>query len=117
MVKKHKSPSRKRYEETHPTISVRVSEELYVELEALRLNTGKSLGDILREALNKQGPPAENAYHRGYQAAKSTFAVIYPCSVCGEEITISSSQEKNSVVCNMKAKGWGHAKCVNKNHV
>ena len=114
MLKKHISPSRKKYEASHPTISIRVTEELYDELEALRLNSGKSLGDILREALGKQGPRAENAYNRGYNAAKAVFGVQYKCSVCSGEIVISSKEEKDAVALYMRQKGWGHANCIDK---
>ncbi len=77
----HKPPSRVNYEAAHPTVSIRVTCELYNQLEELRHKAGKSLGDILREAVGKQAPSTKRAYDYGFLAAKSQFAVTYKCSV------------------------------------
>ena len=53
--KGHKSPSRIRYDEKNPVISVRVSRELKAQLDEIRETSGKSLGDILREVVGVQG--------------------------------------------------------------
>ena len=63
--KRHAPPSRLRYEESHPTVSVRVSRELYDDLGELRAKSGKSLGDILREAVGRQRPSTRAAYTKG----------------------------------------------------
>jgi predicted DNA-binding protein len=53
MKKRHQPPAKIRYNQTHPTVSIRVSQDLYDRLKELREKSGKSLGDILREALGK----------------------------------------------------------------
>jgi ABC-type phosphate transport system auxiliary subunit len=50
---------RTKYELTHPVLSIRVSQELYDEIQERRRN-GQSYGDILRIGLNKQ--KAENEH-------------------------------------------------------
>jgi len=110
--KVHKPPSKIRYDESHPTVSVRVTRELYDQLKELREESGKSLGDILREALKLQAPSVKKAYQRGYEAAKNEFAIFYKCSVCGGNLTVTSEQAKAAVAQYMREHGWGHSKCV-----
>jgi len=114
----HKSPSREKYDLGHPVVSIRVSQKTYQALEALRLTSGKSLGDILREALKQQLPSTGEAYrngHRdGYEEAKREYAVTFKCSVCGEPIIISSVEEKTAVAQYMRNHGWRHVECDDK---
>ena len=51
----------------HPTVSIRVPREMYDRLKALREQSNKSLGDILREALEVQEPATRTAYICGYR--------------------------------------------------
>ena len=44
---KHKPPSRIRYERTHPTVSVRVSEKIKSTFDEIRAKTGHSYGEIV----------------------------------------------------------------------
>jgi len=110
--KVHKPPSKIRYDESHPTVSVRVTRELYDQLKELREESGKSLGDILREALKLQAPSVKKAYQRGYEAAKNEFAVFYKCSVCGGNLTVTTAKEKEAIAQYMREHGWRHGKCV-----
>jgi hypothetical protein len=112
--KSQKPPSRAKYDESHPTVSMRVTREMYEELETLRLVSGKSLGDILREALDKQLPSTGEAYDSGYEVAKSEFAVTYKCCICGGNITLSSAEEKTAAAQYMREHRWGHSECHNK---
>jgi hypothetical protein len=107
-----KPPSRIKYDTEHPTVSVRVSRELYNQLKDLCEDGGKSLGDILREAVKIQTPITEKAYARGYQDARRKFAVVYKCSGCGESIVIDSEKEKQEVAEHMASEGWKHSRCI-----
>lgn len=109
--KKHSPPSRVKYDLSHPTVSVRVSRSLYKELNIIRRATGKSLGDIFREAVGKQLPSTKNAYLKGYGDAKVRYAVDYQCSICGGKLTIGSDSEKNAVAAYMREQGWRHGSC------
>jgi hypothetical protein len=114
--KAHKPPSRIKYDESHPTVSVRVDRKLYDELKELQNLTGKSLTDILREAVRKQKPWAKDAYDlgqkAGYDSAKRQFEVTYRCSVCGGLITMNTADEKKAAAQYMRENGWKHSKCV-----
>ena len=112
--KSHKPPSREKYDSSHPTVSARVTKEMYEELETLRCVSGKSLGDILREALDKQLPSTGEAYETGYEYAKSEFAVTYKCCICGGNITLSSTEEKPAAAQYMRDHRWAHGECHQK---
>jgi len=110
--KKHQPPSRIRYNKTHPTVSIRVSRDLYDELKDLREKSGKSLGDILREALSKQAPSANKAFQRGFDKARRQFVVTYRCSRCGGIIEVTNNQEKQEIADYMRSEGWLHTSCL-----
>jgi hypothetical protein len=113
MTKRRRSPpSRERYNVSHPTLSVRVTQPLYKELMDLRQLTGKSLGDILREALGKQVPSAKNAHLKGYEEARLRYAVPYKCSICGGNLTIESDHAKRAAATYMREHGWRHNTCA-----
>ena len=42
------TPSRIKYEQNHPTVSFRVSKELYERLQAVKKAEGKSITDVLK---------------------------------------------------------------------
>ncbi len=46
--KARKTPSRIKYEQSHPTVSFRVSKELYDMLQAVKKAEGKSNTDVLK---------------------------------------------------------------------
>jgi len=108
----HKPPSRIKYDASHPTVSIRVSRQLYDKLRKLREMSGKTLGDILREALKSQKPSAVGPYYRGYNTAKAKYEVTFNCSVCGESVIIDNPDTKKAIARYMTQQGWGHAKCV-----
>lgn len=53
MKTKKVPPSRIRYDASNPIISIRIDLKLKQDLEKLRADTGKSLADILREAVER----------------------------------------------------------------
>jgi predicted DNA-binding protein len=112
--KRHQPPSRIKYAQSHPTVSIRVSRELYDSLKELRLKSGKSLGDILREALGKQAPTVKQAFDRGYKMASEKFRVIYHCSTCDKPIEVTTPDEKKAIADYMKEHRWSHSQCLKK---
>jgi len=112
--RKHQPPSKVKYNKSHPTVSIRVSSDLYAKLKDLREKSGKSLGDILREALSKQAPTAQRAFDRGCAKAREIFQVTYACSVCGGLMQVTSTDEKQAIARYMRESGWHHVNCPNK---
>lgn len=116
-----KPPSRVKYEESHPTVSCRVSRETYDRLQEMKEKEGKSFADILKIGLGILALKAkkdEKAYSRGYRdgyrEAEREFKVAYACSVCGKTITLNSEGEKEAASGYMEEHGWGHAECHRK---
>ncbi len=113
--KRRVPPSRVRYEQRNPTVSVRVSSEIYERLTILREKSGKSLGDILREAVDVQAPSTEGAYNRGYYRgradAEKLYGVNYRCGICNEVLAIDHTTEKQAAAQYMREHGWGHSSC------
>jgi len=112
MVKKKlPPPSKIKYDKSHPTISIRVSQDLKEQLDEIREKSGKSIGDILREAVGVQSKSVKNAWNVGHSAAKIKYGVWYKCSVCGGNILIESDNEKKAAGKLMREHGWQHGKC------
>ena len=78
-------PSRKRYEQTHPTISIRVDVETYKELQELKRVSGTTVADLVRVGLEKCSPLAGTASNEGRLSA---FSMAYEavCDECGDLI-------------------------------
>ena len=112
--KKHQPPAKIGYDSTHPIVSVRVNQELKQQLNEIKKMSGKSAGDILREALKVQAPSAKNAFRTGKNNGKSTYGVSYKCSVCGGTMWILSSEEKKAAARYMRENGWAHGNCIGK---
>ena len=111
-----KPPSRLRYEKSHPVLSARVSQEVKEHIKDYQLKTGKSVADILKEAIKIQDESYELAYLQGYDEgfneAKSQYRISFPCSVCGQEIEITNEDTKQEVRGYMVEHKWGHSSCL-----
>ena len=118
-------PSRDRYEQAHPTVSFRVSREIYDRLQALKEAEGMSLAEILKKGLGileakvrEEEKVREVAYSKGFEEgyllAEEEYEVTYTCSVCHELITVTSLAEKEAIKQYMQEHGWGHAKCIDR---
>lgn len=124
-TKRNKAPSRLKYESEHPTVSFRVSKDLYDKLQELREAEGKSITDVLKVGVRllqvkvrREWKIREEAYLagqlKGSVDAREKYSVSYPCSVCGEPIVVDSREEKNFIKRKMSEYGWGHSDCVDK---
>ena len=112
MVKKKQPPPAKvKYDKSHPIISIRVSQDLKKQLDEIREMSGKSVGDILREAVGVQSKSIKNAWNRSHSLAKSKYGVNYKCSVCGGNILLESKDAKQAAAKYMREHGWKHSNC------
>ena len=124
MAKKIKRvpPSRTKYEQGHPTVSCRVSREIYDRLMEAKAVEDKSFCDILKIGLGKQEVQAkkvrdarklgwDEGYQKGYADAVLKYKVIYHCDVCGKEMEAIHENEKKTINQFMLEKGWGHNEC------
>ena len=109
--KKQPPPSKIKYDKSHPIISIRVSQDLKEQLDEIREMSGKSIGDILREAVGVQGVSIKNAWKRGVSQGKGLYGVNYKCSVCGGNMLIESANAKKAAAIYMREHGWHHGDC------
>lgn len=58
--KKHQPPARIKYDKTHPVISIRVDKYVKGKLDEIKQMSGKSVGDVVREAIDVQAESAKN---------------------------------------------------------
>lgn len=115
MSKSKRSPSRIKYEQSHPTVSARLpsvaaKDKLNVNLK----KAGISLSDallILAGELDIKLIPIEEARKTAYEEAKKLYAVYYHCQLCRNPIIITSPKAKEAVARYMTERGWGHAAC------
>lgn len=121
-VKRQLPPSRIKYEERNPTVSCRVSIDIYERLVVAKEVEGKSFADILKIGLGKQEVQAKKVkavrqqawnegYNKGYADAALRYKVVYHCNVCREEMEVIHENEKKAVNQFMQEHGWGHNDC------
>ncbi len=112
------APSRKRYEASHPVISVRVTKQIYDQLQEARQN-GQSYGDVLRVGLRIQKTNLQPLQEKietleleniELEELVERRFVRYPCYVCKSLLTVESEQEKE--VCRQALRGrFRHSTC------
>lgn len=123
--KKGKSPARDRYERNNPVVSFRVDRELYDRLQRAKKVKGMSYTDVVKaglglievkirseEKIKLQGH--DEGYEQAANSAYELWAVPYPCSICGEEIVVTTDEEKKAIATYMREHGWGHGDCIDR---
>ena len=107
-----------KYRLAHPTVSVHVDKAFYVELQELKARTGKSVGDVLREALGKQKASSGDAhqtgfvegYEQGYGDALKDFP-LGRCARCRELLRWDLSDKKHLAILTERITDVRHAHC------
>jgi predicted RNA-binding Zn-ribbon protein involved in translation (DUF1610 family) len=133
--KNRKPPSRKRYEEKHPTISFRLDKETYKCLKGHLEGTGCSIADFIKDALGKEesmiekrveilaskqmGPPVEDRLKCVEDLTLQILPLAvdtdkYPpfCPHCGnQKLLRCEGREVGSTSANSWAPTWKCPKC------
>ena len=108
---KQPPPAKIKYDKSHPIISIRVSQDLKKQLDEIKEMSGKSVGDILREAVGVQAKSTKKAYTVGHTAGKYSYGLTYKCSRCGGTMWIDTPEEKKAAAQYMREHGWRHGNC------
>jgi len=113
MVKgRHEPPSRRRYEESHPVVSIRVDKQTAETLRKLASITGKSLATLIRECLMIQERKELTTYQLGYEKGAKDHQILFPCARCGKPTVLVPGSEAAKVVIQcLQERGWGHRTC------
>ena len=91
-------PSRERYQQSHPTVSLRVDQDLYAELKALKEKANLSVADVLRVGMERCGPLVDEAFRNGCMSALAE-AYEAVCEDCEDQlmaIAIAQGAEPDS---------------------
>lgn len=122
MVKdSHKPPSRIRYEQSHPTISFRVSRETYDKLKEHLTRRRVSFADFVKESLGTQKlkiPDIEKIketnWIQGYNKAMESYEITIRCHRCGQPMTVTPNSRLHQVFREYIEGSWSHTKCQEK---
>jgi len=123
MRKNHKSPSRIKYDQNHPTISVRLPKDKREKLLAMLKTMDVTLPQLILNFIGEyeikikpieiiKGASFKAGLGKGYQQGIKNCAIKYPCSKCGKEIVVSSKEEKKAIRDFMTESGWHHRNCA-----
>ena len=112
----HKPPARIRYEQSHPTVSFRVSKDVNDLLKQRLKDLGISAADFIKESLGLLHTDIEEvkqaAWDEGYSQATEDYEIWYFCNICGERVSMSpNSDSHKAMIGYMKEHGWGHKSC------
>ena len=78
-------PSRERYQQSHPTVSLRVDQDLYDRLKELKGKANLSVADVLKVGLEKSEPLVGEAFQNGFMSALAE-AYEAVCEDCEDEV-------------------------------
>lgn len=109
-------PSRLRYEENNPVVSVRISKEDRSDLAEAKERYGLSLADLLKIGLEKEKPDLEDTWKKGHDSgwkeAFLEFSVLYRCNRCGYyHLYINTDDEKVVAGDALYEAGWEQLDC------
>jgi hypothetical protein len=116
----HKPPARVRYEQSHPTVSCRLSKDEYDLLkQCLDDLGGVSFADFVKDSLKilqlripETREIKEKARRAGYNQGKKEHQIWYYCNVCKQRIDVAPDSESHKAMISlMRENGWGHNRC------
>ena len=84
------SPSRERYEQRNPTVTIRLNRELYDEVRALKEESGHTPAEVLKIGLDRAKPALDTAFQQGMKAALDA-CLEFVCDSCADEVELFAS--------------------------
>jgi hypothetical protein len=112
MSKNHKSPSRIKYEQNHPTISARLPKDKQEKLLALIRSQGITLSQLLLHFIDEY-----EIKIMPIEEAKKIYMVTFLCRKCGKPVAITGKQDKEAAGNYMTEHGWRHKECREKRNL
>ena len=97
---RHIPPSRRRYEQSHPVVAIRVNEELYRKLKQIKNIAYVSFADIVRQGLGMQEAESKKAFYVGFDGGFYEGAIegrkldLGICAVCKKPLQWDLNQEE-----------------------
>lgn len=121
-------PSRRRYDDAHPTVATRVDRETRERLNRLAAESGETLSRLFLQGLGVLERDLTGAFETGrargreegqregrkagFTEAVATYRIKYPCAVCGKLIQLRVDRANAKAAAEaLTSSGWGHATC------
>lgn len=112
---RHIPPSRRRYEQSHPVIAIRVNEELYRKLQGIKVQANISFADILKQGLGMQEAATKKASYAGFHAGeiKGRKFHLGICTVCKEALywDLNTEEHRQFLEKAINDSGFVHITC------
>jgi len=112
-----KSPSRVKYEEKNPMISMRLTSDLKKMLDSLKGD--RSYPNLIKDLIKTTGDERTTkmitdarleGIVEGGKRARKKYEIKYKCAVCGKDMTMYPGDKDHQAA--VKAlKGWSHEEC------
>jgi flagellar biosynthesis/type III secretory pathway protein FliH len=140
---KHKPPSRERYEQKKPVVSIRMPKELQDDLIRFLQETGRSRVTFIRIALNQLKADHKKAFDQGYdkgykkgydigkkdgetlgwetgyeqgkEQGKKDWAIWGYCMICGKLLYITPNSKEHRLLVDKMKKALFHPECFKSN--
>lgn len=119
--KKHQPPSKRKYAENHPSVTIHLTKEEYNDLWEMSFNNDKSMNQVLKEAAGlarrswkKQKDFFDDGMDAGYENAMNDFNRNFRCSRCGRTLEMKPTLDDKMykwLVEQSKEAGWLHSSC------
>ncbi len=107
--KKRQPPAKKRYDEKHPVVSVRLPRELKEFLDNHKEN--KSYAEMVKEGLENAAKLQEQ-FEKGYEKGRRDFEIWVYCSECGRRGTVIPNSEVHEMIIEFLADKVACAECI-----
>lgn len=139
ITSKHKPPSRERYEQKNPVVSIRMPKELKDDLIRFLEETGRSRVTFIRIALNQLKANYKNAFVNGYKKGnqkgyndgkkdgetlgrgigykqgKKDWAIWGYCMVCEKLLYITPNSKEHKLLVEKMKRALFHPECFKSN--
>jgi len=119
MDPKHYPPSMVKYQKSHPAVTVRFSLEEYEEIKEMAKLKKKSINRLIKEAIGvieREIIDYNHARFAGFDEARKQYEITFPCSICGEPMTMYPDDNMhNKMKGFIKEGGWAHSDCISHN--
>jgi predicted transcriptional regulator len=116
MIPQHVPPSRRRYEASHPTLSVRLSAEDKKRILNIARKSKRSISQIIKEALGLMTKDTDEIYENGYDNGfddgwEEGSIMKLPCMKCRKEMELDIHDVKIKEAIKKAFITWHHVEC------
>ena len=115
--KSQRYPSQKKYDESHPIVSFRLTREEYDLVQEIADIRRMTVNKIARKALLSKSKEIKKVYNDGlddgWKQASLKYKITYPCCICKEKVVLERGNDDTELAIEyLIMEGWGHDECI-----